>query len=160
VYSTVDAGMMTEQQVFSVDDALKNVPGLQTMWNATGRSGDGGSYFNARGFILQSTLRNGMAGVVTNTQDAVNLDRIEVLKGPSATLFGSSLTSFGGVINRITKKPYDSVGGSVGYTIGSYNLNRITADINTPIDAAKKLLFRLNTAGDYQGSFQNNGFSQ
>jgi iron complex outermembrane receptor protein len=160
VYATVGAGTMTEQQVFSVDDALKNVPGLQTMWNATGRSGDGGTYFNSRGFILQSTLRNGMAGSVTNTQDAANVDRIEVLKGPSATLFGSQLTSFGGVINRITKKPFDTVGGSVSYSAGSYNLNRLSADVNTPLDKDKKVLFRLNTALNYTGSFQNNGFTQ
>jgi len=160
VYSTISSNLLTEQQVFSVDDALKNVPGLQTMWNATGRSGDGGGYFNSRGFILQSTLRDGMAGLVTNTNDAVNIDKIEVLKGPSATLFGSTLTSFGGVINRITKKPYDTVGGAVSYTVGSYGLQRLTADINTPLDHAKKLLFRLNTALNYEGSFENNGFSQ
>lgn len=160
VYNTISGNLLTEQQIFTVDDALKNVPGLQTMWNATGRSGDGGGYFNSRGFILQSTLRNGVAGVVTNTNDAINVDRIEVLKGPSATLFGSSLTSFGGIINRITKKPYDSVGGAVSYSTGSYALNRLSADINTPLDPAKKLLFRLNTALNYQGSFQNNGFTQ
>jgi len=160
VYNTITGSLLTEQQVLSVDDALKNAPGLQTMWNATGRSGDGGSYYNSRGFILQSTLRNGLAGLQTNTTDAVNIDRIEVLKGPSATLFGSTLTSFGGAINRITKQPYDSFGGSVTYTVGSYDLNRLSADINTPLDPAKKLMFRLNTSANYQGSFQNNGFSQ
>lgn len=160
VYSTITSSLLTEQQVVTVDDALKNAPGLQTMWNATGRSGDGGSYYNSRGFILQSTLRNGLAGLQTNTTDAVNIDRIEVLKGPSATLFGSTLTSFGGAINRITKQPYDSFGGSVTYTVGSYDLNRLSADINTPLDPAKKLLFRLNTAVNYAGSFQNNGFNQ
>jgi len=160
VYSTITSTLLTEQQVLTVDDALKNAPGLQTMWNATGRSGDGGSYYNLRGFILQSTLRNGLAGLQTNTTDAVNIDRIEVLKGPSATLFGSTLTSFGGAINRITKQPYDSFGGSVTYTVGSYDLNRLSADINMPLDHAKKWLFRLNTAVNYQGSFQNNGFSQ
>ncbi|HTK20221.1 MAG TPA: TonB-dependent receptor, partial [Mucilaginibacter sp.] len=160
VYNTITSGLLTEQQVLTVDDALKNAPGLQTMWNATGRSGDGGSYYNSRGFILQSTLRNGLAGLQTNTTDAVNIDRIEVLKGPSATLFGSTLTSFGGAINRITKQPYDSFGGSVTYTVGGYDLNRLSADINTPFDPAKKLMFRLNTAANYQASFQNNGFSQ
>ena len=160
VYNTITSSLLTEQQVLTVDDALKNAPGLQTMWNATGRSGDGGSYYNSRGFILQSTLRNGLAGLQTNTTDAVNIDRIEVLKGPSATLFGSTLTSFGGAINRITKQPYDSFGGSVTYTVGSYDLNRLSADINTPLDRTKKLMFRLNTAVNYQGSFQNNGFSQ
>lgn len=160
VYNSIPSNLLTEQQIFSVDDALKNAPGVQTMWNATGRGGDGGSYFNSRGFILQSTLRNGLNGLVTNTTDAVNIDHIEVLKGPSSTLFGSTLTSFGGAINRVTKQPYDEAGGSVSYTIGSYSLNRLTADINTPLDADKKLLFRLNTALNYQGSFQNNGFSQ
>jgi iron complex outermembrane receptor protein len=160
VYSTITSTLLTEQQVLTLDDALKNSAGLQTMWNATGRSGDGGSYYNSRGFILQSTLRNGLAGLQTNTTDAVNIDRIEVLKGPSATLFGSTLTSFGGTINRVTKRPYDDFGGSVTYTVGSYDLNRLSADFNTPVDPAKKLLFRLNTAVNYAGSFQNNGFSR
>ncbi len=160
VYNSITSSLLTEQQDLSVDVALKNVPGLQTMWNATGRSGDGGSYFNSRGFILQSTLRNGMAGAVSNTNDAVNVDKIEVLKGPSATLFGSTLTSFGGVINRVTKTPYDEFGGQLSYTAGSYGLNRFTADLNTPLDSGKKLLFRLNTALNYQNSFQTSGYSQ
>lgn len=160
VYNTIGKELMTEQQLFSVDDAIKNAPGIQTMWQATGRGGDGGAYYNSRGFILQSTFRDGIAGVVTSTNDAVNIERIEVIKGPSATLFGSTLTSFGGLINRVTKKPYDSFGGEIAYSAGSYGLNRVSADINTPLDSAKKLLFRLNTAFNYQGSFQYNGFSR
>jgi iron complex outermembrane receptor protein len=160
VYSTITSGLLAEQNITTVDGAIKNSPGLQTMWEATGRSGDGGSYYNSRGFILQSQLRNGVAGNVSNTIDAVNLESIEVIKGPSATLFGSSLTSYGGLINRVTKKPYETFGGEVSYMLGSYGLNRVSLDVNTPIDSAKKLLFRLNSAFNYQGSFQDHGFNR
>ncbi|MFD2934240.1 TonB-dependent receptor domain-containing protein [Spirosoma flavum] len=160
VYNTIGKELLTEQLVFSVDDAMRNAPGLQKMWEATGRAGDGGSYYNTRGFIVQSQLRNGLAGNVTSSIDAANLEKLEVIKGPSATLFGSTLTSYGGLINRVTKKPYETFGGQVSYAGGSYGFNRVSADINTPIDKAKQLLFRLNTAFNYEGSFQNQGFSR
>lgn len=160
VYSTVGADLIAEQSITTVDGALKNAPGVQTMWEATGRGGDGGSYYNLRGFVTQSLLRNGIAGNVTNTVDAVNVERIEVVKGPSATLYGNTMSSYGGLINRITKQPYDDFGGQISYTFGSYGMNRVTLDVNSPLDPAKKLLFRLNTAGTYSGSFTNNGFSR
>lgn len=160
VYSTVTKELLQEQLVYSVDDATRNAPGLQKMWEATGRGGDGGSYYTMRGFVTQSMLRNGIAGNVTSTIDAANLERIEVIKGPSSTLFGSSLTSYGGLINRITKKAYDYFGGEVAYSAGSYGFNRVSADINTPLDVQKKVLFRLNTAYNYKNSFQDKGFNQ
>ena len=84
VYNTIGKELLTEQLVFSVDDAIRNAPGVQKMWDATGRAGDGGSYYNTRGFIVQSQLRNGLAGNVTASIDAVNLEKLETIKGPSA----------------------------------------------------------------------------
>ncbi|NLR77880.1 TonB-dependent receptor [Chitinophaga eiseniae] len=160
VYSTITKDLLQQQVVFSVDDALKNAPGLTRMWDATGRGGDGGAYYNLRGFIVQSKLRNGLAGNVTARIDAYNLEQVEVIKGPSATLFGNALTSYGGLINRVTKKPYDRFGGDVTYSMGSYGFNRISADINTPLDKEKDVLFRLNAAYNYEGSWQDYGFSK
>ena len=160
VYTTITNQLIQEQQLFSVDDAIRNAPGIQKMWEATGRGGDGGSYYNSRGFIVQAKLRNGIAGNITSGIDAVNLDRIEVIKGPSATLFGSTLTSYGGLINRVTKTPYDSFGGEVSFADGNYDFHRVALDINTPLDVEKKVLFRLNTAFNNEGSFQNNGFNR
>ena len=160
VYSTIGADLMQEQSAFTVDDAIKNAPGLQKMWEATGRGGDGGSYYNSRGFILQSQLRNGVAGNVTNTIDGANIERIEVIKGPSATLFGSTLSSYGGLINRVTKRPYDTVDGNVSVTAGSYDFKRASLDINTPLNEKKTLLFRLNGAYAYQEGTQDNYFSR
>ncbi|UOQ54602.1 TonB-dependent receptor [Hymenobacter cellulosivorans] len=165
VYATVGKELLTEQLVFTVDDAVRNAPGLQRMWDATGRAGDGGGFYGSRGFILQSRLRNGIVGGVSSDIDAVNLEKLEVIKGPSATLFGSSLTSYGGLINRVTKKAYDKFGGEVNVAAGSYGFHRISADVNlvdpnTPADQPKTLAFRLNTAYQYEDSFQDRGFNR
>ena len=50
------------------------------MWNATGRAGDGGAYVNLRGFISNNSLRNGLVAPVNGTMDAINIEKIEVLK--------------------------------------------------------------------------------
>ncbi len=160
VYSVVTKEILREQMIFNVDDAIRTTPGIQKMWEATGRGGDGGSYYNSRGFIIQNALRNGIAGMVTNTIDAANLEKLEVIKGPSATLFGSSLSTYGGLMNRITKKPYERFGGEVALSGGSNNFHRISADINAPLSKDNTLLFRLNTAYNYESSFQDNGFGQ
>jgi len=159
-YSTVTTELLKEQQIFTVDDALRNAPGLQKMWDATGRAGDGGGYFTLRGFVTQTRLRDGVAGLVTSGIDAVNIDKIEVIKGPSATLFGSTLTSFGGLVNRVTKKPYDTLGIEIGQAVGNYDLSRTSLDFNTPLTKDKSVLFRLNSSYNYQGSFQNYGLTR
>lgn len=160
VYTSITKELLTEQLIFSVDDATRNAPGIQKMWNATGRAGDGGGYYNIRGFIVQSQFRNGIAGNVTSTIDAANLERVEIIKGPSATLFGSGLTSYGGLINRVTKKPYREFGGEVSVSGGNFGFHRFSADVNTPVDRAGKLLIRTNAAYNYEDSFQDQVFNR
>lgn len=160
VYSTITGTLLKQQMAFSVDQALYNAPGVQTMWQATGRGGDGGAFYNMRGFIVQSQLRNGIAGNITSRADAVNVERIEVVKGPSATLFGNTLSSYGGLINRVTKKAYDHFGGEVSYSMGSYGFNRATVDLNTPLDKDKKVLLRTNAAYYSEKSWRDFGFNK
>jgi iron complex outermembrane receptor protein len=160
VYTTINKELLQEQGVFTSDDAIRNAPGITKLWNANGRAGDGGAVYTMRGFTTAAKLRNGMAGEVTSTVDAINLERMEVIKGPSGTLYGSTLVSYGGLINRVTRQPYDHFGGEISYSGGSYGFNRVTADINTPLDKEKKALLRINTAYNSIGSFQDNGFSK
>ncbi|MDR3023953.1 TonB-dependent receptor [Chryseobacterium sp.] len=154
VYSSIDKGVLENQLLFTVDDAFRNVAGAQKMWSATNRAGDGGIYINLRGFVAGNSIRNGMVAPITTSMDAINVERIEVLKGPSATLFGSNVTSYGGVVNRVTKKPFETFAGAVSLAGGSYNYYRVQADVNAPLTKDKKLLFRLNTAYTNQGTFQ------
>jgi len=160
VSNVVTQQLMKDQLITNQDDALKNVPGLYQMWGATGRAGDGGSYYVSRGFTTQAQVRNGVAGTVIANNDAANLEYIEAIKGPSATLFGNILTSYGGLINRVTKKPYDKLGGEVNFLTGSYGYNRGTVDVNTPLNADKTALFRLNAASTKAESFQDFGMSK
>jgi len=154
VYTSIHKGIFEQQLLFTVDDAFRNITGAQKMWSATSRAGDGGSYINLRGFVASNSIRNGLVAPITTTMDAVNVERIEILKGPSATLFGSNVTSYGGLINRITKMPHDTFAAQVSVSGGSYNYYRAHADINAPLSKVKKLLFRLNTAYTNQGNFQ------
>ncbi|MBE8725092.1 TonB-dependent receptor [Flavobacterium hungaricum] len=158
VYTTITSELLKEQVVTNIDDALKNAPGLSPLWASTGRGGDGAGYFSLRGFAVQPTMTNGLPALNTGSIDPANIDKIEVIKGPSGTLFGSSLISYGGLINLTTKKPYDHFGGEVSYTAGSYGLNRVTADVNTPVDDEHKINFRVNTAYHTENSFQDAGF--
>lgn len=158
VYNVISADLMKEQVVVSFDDALRNAPGVNRLWTATGRAGDGAGYFSMRGFSVQPTMINGVGGLTNGAPDPAGVERIETIKGPSGTLFGSSLISFGGLINIVTKRPYDTFGGDVSLTAGSYGLTRLTADVNAPLNDQKTALFRLNAAYHYEGSFQDAGF--
>src|SRR5690606_3245937 len=125
VYASVASDPLKGQAVTNFDAALKNVPGVHKLWESTGRaSGDGSAYYALRGFEAQATMVNGLPGLTMGSLDPANIDRIEVIKGPSGTLFGSSLISYGGLINTVTKKPYSGFGGELGYTAGSFGLNR------------------------------------
>ncbi|SFI38356.1 TonB-dependent siderophore receptor [Halpernia frigidisoli] len=154
VLSSVSKTVLQNQSIFTVDDAYRNVTGLQKMWTATSRAGDGGSFVVLRGFSSNNSLRNGLVSPVTTTIDAINIEKLEVLKGPSGTLYGSNVASYGGIINRITKKPFQSFAGEASLIGGSYNFYRVQADVNAPITKDKKLLFRVNTAYTNTGTFQ------
>ncbi len=158
VYSTVDARLMKEQVVTNFADALKNAPGVEKLWESTGRGGDGGGYYALRGFAVQPNLVNGLPGLTNGSLDPVNIEKIEVLKGPSGTLFGSSLVSYGGLINTVTKKPYEKFGGDITYITGSFGLNRIAVDVNAPLNKTNYVVIRMNTAYSSENSFQDAGF--
>lgn len=160
VYDNITSELLQEQVVTTFDDAIKNSSGLTKLWESTGRGGDGAGYYSLRGFPVQPTLVNGLPGLTNASPDPANIETIEVIKGPSGTLFGSSLISYGGLINIVTKKPYDYFGGSVNYTLGSFGLNRVSADVNTPLDKDGDVALRLNTAYQTKNSFQDAGFSK
>lgn len=158
VYSTVTNEILKSQIVTNFDDALKNATGVEQLWTSTGRGGDGAGYFSLRGFSVQPQLVNGLPGLTNGTINPANIERIEVLKGPSATLFGNAVSSYGGLINVVTKKPYVGTGGELSFTSGTYGLNQIVGDFNTALSKEDNLYFRLNTAYTTEQSFQDAGF--
>jgi iron complex outermembrane receptor protein len=160
VYNTVSLETMKQQVITNYDDAFRNIPGITRTWESTGRAGDGASYFALRGFDAQPLLYNGLPGLTSGNLDPANIQEIQVLKGPSGTLFGGGFYSYGGIINTITKKPYHDFGGEVAYSFGSFGLNRVTADFNTPLSKKDKVALRVTTAYHSENSFQDAGFKK
>ena len=172
VYATVSSEILKQQVISNYDDALRNVPGISRTWESTGRGGDGTAYFALRGFEAQASLVNGLPGLTSGNLDPADVEEIQVIKGPSGTLFGASFYGYGGIINTITKKPYFAdrtrtgdrsadgqslaVNGEVAYNIGSWGLHRVTADINASL--SNKVAMRFNAAYQTENSFQNAGF--
>lgn len=150
VYSVVPHALLVEQNVTNIQDALRNVTGATVNVDPAG-----GTSIMSRGFSTSIGARNGMPylGVGRSSLDPANIESIEVLKGPSGTLFGNAIASYGGLVNLVTKKPFETAKSEVGYTVGSYGLQRLTADINTPLNKEKTVLFRANAAVNKQGSF-------
>lgn len=157
VYNSIPANLLKEQVVTNFNDALKNATGVTRLWESTGRNGDGAEYYSMRGFSVQPTMTNGLPSLTNTTIDPINIDNIEVIKGPSGTLFGSSVISYGGLINVVTKKPHQQFGGEISYNNGTYGSNRVTADVNLPLNEKAAVL--VNSAYTTEESFQDAGFS-
>lgn len=152
VYSVVDKELIKEQMALTLEESFRNVPGA-----APAKTGAGMPSFFSRGFQTSENFRNGMATYLRTGIDLASVERVETYKGPNSTLFGAQMTSFGGLVNYVTKKPYDHFGGELGYTMGSWDLSRMTLDLNTPIKNAEGLLVRLNVARQTENTFQDQG---
>jgi catecholate siderophore receptor len=129
--TVVPQQVLTEQAVSSVQDALKNVPGITL--NA-GEGGTHGDNINLRGFAASDDFfLDGLRDTGFYTRDSFNLEAIEVYKGPASTLFGRGST--GGVVNQVSKAPQltdfaraSIVGGTNDELRGTADLNYVFAD--------------------------------
>ena len=89
---------------------------------------NGGGNVNMRGYGATSFLRNGFLrlGLV----DRVNVDRIEVIKGPAANIYG--MTTPAGMINIITKRPKARPEQSLAFAYGDYDTRRVDLNVAGP----------------------------
>ncbi len=159
VYSTITNQLLISQNVNNFEDALKNAVGVDKLWQSTGRAGDGAGFYSIRGFATQPQLVNGMPGITNGFINPLNVERVEVIKGPSATLFGSTITSYGGLINIVTKKPYKGTGGTISLGGGSFGFKKLALDVNTT-DASEKFSIRFNAGFQSEDSFQDAGLRE
>lgn len=156
VYNVIHKELLQEQIAVDIKSAMQNSPGVVPL-----NYPSGGFAVIFRGFTVGINSRNGMETLSGRSSVGIaNVERIEVIKGPSGTLFGSSASSFGGVVNLVTKKPFETTATEIAYTAGSFGLNRLTADVNTPLNKDKTVLFRINLAVNNEKSFLDYGFNK
>ncbi|WP_269617522.1 TonB-dependent siderophore receptor [Zhongshania sp. BJYM1] len=130
----------------TVGDVLRLVP-------TASRSGSSQDMFADdylfRGFNAEQST-NGLGFTQTDhPTDLANVERIEVLKGPSAVLYGQMEP--GGTINVVTKQPLSEFQGALGFEVGSYGRKRSTLDVTGPISDSVRA--RLNVAYQDSDSF-------
>lgn len=80
-----------------------------------------------------------LARTVGANQDLLDVERIEVLKGPQGTLFGRN--TIGGAVSIVTRDPGDEFGGEVDVTTGSFERMRVRGTVDIPLsDSVKSAL--------------------
>ena len=85
--------------------------------------------------------------------DFIDLERIEVLRGPQGTLFGQNST--GGTINVISQKPsFDAAKGKTDLAMGNYGLIKFRGAFNKPL--SDKVATRLSVVSTDRDGFSEN----
>lgn len=156
VYNIVPKEIISEMNAVDFNTAMASAPGVVVSNSVN----DSGNDIFLRGFSSSANFRNGLLQNPRVQSEIANVERVEVIKGPSGTLFGGTLANYGGIVNIVTKKPQENFGGIIGYTTGSWGMNRITADVNTPLNKEKTALARFNVAAYSQDSFQDAGYNK
>ncbi len=152
--STVTKELIDDQQAFALPDITKNLSGVHQNTASNDISVRGFRDHtgpSASGHRLINGLRSGF-GYFTNPL-LVNIERVEVLKGPGSVLFGG--INPGGTVNLVTKKPLTESRRAVSFAAGSFNTLRGTFDATGPLNSRRSLLFRLNAGFETTDTFRD-----
>ncbi|MFM1975989.1 MAG: hypothetical protein RL145_835, partial [Pseudomonadota bacterium] len=114
--------------------------------------------FAVRGFAGDENLPSGYLVNGFNAgrgfggpRDIVGVERIEILKGPTAAVFGRGEP--GGAVNLVTKKPEFETEGAIGVAVGSFDKVRVDGDWTGPL--SEKAAVRLNGFYEQSASFRD-----
>lgn len=142
---------LADRGVVSMGDALRAIPSANP--GASRTSPYQSFTLKIRGFLADQ-MRNGVRQRYYEDVDASslsNVERIEVLKGPSAVLYGES--AVGGIISIITKRPREAFGWGGSLTAGSDERFTASFDVTGPISASAGLYARATAEIERSGTF-------
>ena len=157
--TALSANDLDERNIHALEDIYQFTPGLNFSENA----GLGQVYVRGIGTNLEfagsdpSTsihwdgvylARPGMVFM-----DFIDVERVEVLRGPQGTLYGRNST--GGTINIISRLPRNKTEGRIGLEIGSYDLYRVSGQYMQPI-VEDELAIGVGFFGGQRDGYVNN----
>ncbi|MEQ7799965.1 TonB-dependent receptor [Pedobacter sp. ASV1-7] len=157
--TTISANQIEAYGIRNIRDIRTIIPNLYA-----GNPGDGRNVVSVRGMVSTSydpaiaTYVDGVNqfGLDTYISDLLDVDRIEVLRGPQGTLYGRN--AMGGVINIITKQPNNTTSGFAGIDAGSFGQQRYTLGLRTPL-IKDKLFFGATGMYNVQSGIYVNEFT-
>ena len=151
---------LTKMGIHDTESLSKIVPGFQFTPTYYGTN-----VFTIRGVGFQDTSLAGSPTVSVYVDEmplpfsaltngaTLDLQRVEVLKGPQGTLFGNNAT--GGAINYIANKPTDTFQAGADFSYGTFNDTDITGYVSGPVADGLdvRLALRHNESGAWQKSY-------
>jgi len=138
---------LRDQSLTSIAEVLNYVPGMMSHQGENNRD-----QAVIRGVSSSADFfLNGVRDDVQYFRDLYNVQRVEILKGPNAMIFGRG--GGGGVINRVGKEPQSSPLREFTLQAGSFKNRRVTADVNQPL--SKTVAARGNALYEASDSFRD-----
>ena len=115
------------------------------------------SEFLVRGFKSQfytDSLPTYGSANAADPLSLINVERIEVVKGPTSTLFGGGLGApVGGLVNVVSKQPLPEPQYVISFRGGSFTTLNPSFDFNQPLTDDDTVLFRLTGEYEYSESY-------
>ncbi len=150
--NVVPQSVIKDQGATSLEDVLKNVPGIGLS------NGDGQrDQITIRGFsAIGDIFVDGFRDDALYYRDLSNIERVEVIKGPAAVLYGRG--SSGGLINNVSKKPNFSPLQEVGVSFDSEGQRRTQFDAGWADQQMGDKAFRVTGAFEDSDTFRDDGY--
>ena len=145
--TVVTQALVKDQAMQGMADVVRYVPGV-TMGQGEGNRDQPTIRGNA---TTADFFVDGVRDDVQYFRDLYNLDRVEVLKGSNAMIFGRG--GGGGVINRVTREPQWAPLHALTLQGGSFDQKRISADFNQPLTQA--IAARVDGVYENSGLYRN-----
>lgn len=136
--------VIEQQQSIRLSDVIKNANGVYV---GSARGGAQESFWS-RGYDMSANniFKNGFRFNSGSIPEVISLEKVEILKGSSALLYGN--VAPGGILNMVTKTPSFTKGGEIAMQAGSYSFYKPSIDFYGPIN--KTIAYRFN--GSYENS--------
>jgi iron complex outermembrane receptor protein len=140
----IGAEIIEQQQSIRLSDVIKNVNGVYV---GSARGGAQETFWS-RGYDMSANnmFKNSFRLNAGSIPEVSSLEKVEILKGSAALLFGN--VAPGGILNMVTKTPSFKKGGEIAMQIGSYSYYKPSIDIYGPLN--KFIAYRFN--GSYENS--------
>jgi iron complex outermembrane receptor protein len=162
--TALSAAQLSKYNLQSMEEMSRMTPGMfYTDFGGTGRQDRGSSQFVVRGLSINNFAQSSSAAVLFvdgvpvysgNTPGTLDIERIEVLKGPQTATFGRN--TFSGAISVTTRDPGDEWRGRAVAEYANYDSTQLGLSVEGPI-VEDKVSFRLsgehrNEGAQYQSS--------
>ena len=140
----IGSAIIEQQQSIRLSDVIKNANGVYV---GSARGGAQESFWS-RGYDMTANnmFKNGFRFTSGSIPEVASLEKVEILKGSSALLYGN--VAPGGILNMVTKTPSFKKGLEISMQAGSYNFYKPSIDFYGPL--SRSIAYRF--IGTYENS--------